>query len=260
MYSKRILLLVKIISFLFCTIALMFISAKILSPREGFQDPEDTESEPSCYTKNIRGKTTWFCDSEMDGQERMRKLIDSNVLRDRVCYKTGIITDYYVCYIRPPDREYIDTEGVFVPIDPSEDLVPGYTETDVENACNDFNTGFANFSTIRISTVSLNGVISSAIGEVTNAVEKLRTISTTYCYKRPAGTAYPIGLLQACTTLETGRNNINTIPGRPNGLYFMSTTVQTSLSNMDNLYNETFKPAFKGFNVCSNLTTYGFNA
>jgi hypothetical protein len=250
----------KIIGFLFCTIALMFISAKILSPREGFQASGDSESEPNCYTNNIRGKTTWFCDSEMDGQERMRKLIDSNVLRDRVCYKTGIITDYYVCYTRPPDKQYIDSEGVFVPIDPSEDLVPGYTETDVENECNDFNTAFANFSTIRVSTLSLNGVISSAIGEVTYAVDKLRMISTTYCYKRPTGTPYPIGLQRACTTLETGRSNINNIPGRPNGLYFMSTTVQTSLSNMDNLYNGTFKPAFKGFNVCSNLTTYGFNA
>lgn len=259
MYSKRILLLIKIIGFLFCTIALMFISAKIVSTNEGFQASDDSEREPNCYTNNIRGKTTWFCDSEPDGQEKMRKLIDGNILRDRVCYKTGIITDYYVCYTRPPDKQYIDSEGVFVPIDPSEDLVPGYTEMDVENECNDFNTAFANFSTIRVSTLSLNGVISSAIGEVTYAVDKLRMISTTYCYTRPTGTPYPIGLQRACTTLETGRNNINNIPGRPNGLYFMSTTVQTSLSNMDNLYNGTFKPAFKGLNVCSNLTAYGFN-
>lgn len=260
MYSKRIRLLIKIIGFLFCTIALMFISAKIVSTNEGFQASDDSEREPNCYTNNIRGKTTWFCDSEPDGQEKMRKLIDGNILRDRVCYKTGIITDYYVCYTRPPDKQYIDSEGVFVPIDPSEDLVPGYTEMDVENECNDFNTAFANFSTIRVSTLSLNGVISSAIGEVTYAVDKLRMISTTYCYTRPTGTPYPIGLQRACTTLETGRNNINNIPGRPNGLYFMSTTVQTSLSNMDNLYNGTFKPAFKGLNVCSNLTAYGFNA
>lgn len=237
----------------------MFISAKIVSTNEGFQASDDSEREPNCYTNNIRGKTTWFCDSEPDGQEKMRKLIDGNILRDRVCYKTGIITDYYVCYTRPPDKQYIDSEGVFVPIDPSEDLVPGYTEMDVENECNDFNTAFANFSTIRVSTLSLNGVISSAIGEVTYAVDKLRMISTTYCYTRPTGTPYPIGLQRACTTLETGRNNINNIPGRPNGLYFMSTTVQTSLSNMDNLYNGTFKPAFKGLNVCSNLTAYGFN-
>ena len=260
MYSKRVRLLIKIIGFLFCTIALMFISAKILSTNEGFQAAADASSEPSCYTNIIKGKTTWFCDSELDGQEKMRNLANSNVLYDRVCYKTGIITEYYTCYTRPPNKQYIESEGIFVPEDASNDLVPGYTEMDVENECNDFNTAFANFSTIRVSTLSLNAVISSAIGEVTYAVNKLRTISTSYCYTRTSGVPYPIGLQRACTTLETGRNDINNIPGRPNGLYFMSTTVQTSLSNMDNLYNTTFKPAFRGLSVCSNLTTYGFNA
>jgi hypothetical protein len=245
MYSKRIRLLVKIVGFLFCTIGLLFICAKINPVRDGFQTAENT-----CRKIQYGGKNVWLCNEDYEARDKIRGLVDSNVLYDLVCYKTGMNVTYYTCYTRPPDKQFLPSEGIFVPGDPSDDPLPGYMDTDMDMMCTDYNIAFANFSTIYISTISLNGVISSALGEIKYAVNELSNISSTYCMNRGS---YGPGVLNACTSLKTGYDNISRIPDAPYGLRFMSTTVSDSLSNMDSLYNNSFKPAYSGLRLCGNI-------
>lgn len=246
MYSKRVRLLIKIIGFLFCTIALLFISAKILSMDEGFQSAATTCSK----IENYRGRDTWLCDTSADAESQLRQLIDDGIANNLVCYTTGLDVPYYTCFTNPPGKSYIESEGIFITSDPSEDTLPEYMDADVSMMCSDYNKAFANFSTIYVSTASLKGIVSSSIGEVNSAVNQLSNISSLYCQSR---VSYPIGLQRACTTLTTGRDIISQIPNVPNGLAYMSTTLYTSLSNMDNLYANTFRPAYSGLIVCSNI-------
>lgn len=246
MYSKRVHRLIKIIGFLFCTIGLLFISAKILAMNEGFQG-----GETCTKIENYRGKDTWLCDTEMDAKNKIRSLLDSNIATNLVCYTTGIDVPYYTCFTSPPDKTYVESEGIFITGDPSEDIMPDYMDINVSMMCSDYNKAFANFSTIYVSTASMGGVVSSSIGEIRSAVNQLSNISSLYCQSRGS---YPIGLQRACTTLTIGRESISQIPNVPKGLAHMSTTLFNSLSNMDNLYVNSFRPAYSGLNACINIT------
>lgn len=250
MYSKRVRLFVQIIGFLFCTIGLLYISMKIQHAQEGFQGAGTYDPCPE--SRYLNGKNFWLCNSEFEAQIKGRTLSASNNTYDGVCYDSQ--EGYYTCFTRPPEQMYMASEGVFIDSDPSDDVLPNSIINDVTTVCNDYNTTFANFSTTYLSTTGINKVISSAIGEIKYARTQLMDISTLYCATPGTGKpALTAPVLRACSTLGTAIGTFSNIPEGPKGMYFMSTTIATSIKGMDDLYRGTFEPVYKGFNVCSNI-------
>jgi hypothetical protein len=250
MYSKRIQTAIRIIGFLFCTIGLLYISMKIRDRTEGFQV---ASANVSCTNTNMNGKNTWLCPTDFDAQILDRVLLSNANVTDAVCYDSQM--GYYTCLTRPPDQTFVPSDGLFINADPIDDTLPNSIINDIRGVCNDYNTNTAYFSTIYVSTTMLNGVISSAIGEINYGTTQLSNISTLYCATPASGSpALTTAVLNACTSLGAGIGAFSNIPRSANGLYFMSTTVADSLKEMENTYTNTFAPAYRGFKTCSNIS------
>jgi hypothetical protein len=241
MYSKRVRLLVRIIGFLFCTIGLLFISIKVLNmTNEGFQ----TDSEfKECPRYNTRDKVFYLCNEDDDAQSQVRILFSTNDIFSGVCYKT--FEGYYSCYTRPSQKSYVENMGIFVNKDPSEDYGPSVIESSVMNVCEDYGITYNKLNTIYISTVSIGGVIQSSISTLKGATVQLGAISIMYCRE----TITDPKLINICKTLSSG---IGSFDGLPSGLAIMSTTVSTSIGDMNNISSTLYRTydGF-GFSTCA---------
>lgn len=253
MYSKRIRLFVQIIGFLFCTIGLLYISMKITST-EGFQT---LDTAPNCKQYNSFDKIYWLCTTDNEAQAQVRILISTGDIFSGACYQTT--AGFYTCYTRPSQKSYDSADGIFLVDDPYTDGMPAGIESDITTVCGDYATTMATFSTIYISTLAIGNVLNSTITRITDATKQLGGVSTKYCYTTLPGSAARSDAKQhACDTLSTGISIFNGIPGGAKGLNYMSTTVFTALTNMDDLYANHFTKAYKGFgySTCSNIVGF----
>ena len=215
--------------------------------KEGFQanttPTMDQIYGTTCKSHNIAGQNYWLCATDNDAQTQVRYLISTGDVFAGACYKTPY-QGFYTCYTRPSQKSYNSDEGVFVIDDPSEDGMPSGIEYDIMNVCADYGTTLNTFSTLYVSTASIGSIVQSTINTVEMATADLGAISTGYCI---FGVARDAAAQRTCNTLSTGISIFNGIPRARNGLYFMSTTINNSISNMDNLYSNQFVNAYKGF-------------
>lgn len=246
-------MLIRIVGFLFCTVGLLYISVKILevSPRyaEGFQADLIDEN---CRQLFMPDKTYWLCTNEYYAQEKVRRLVSTGDVYAGACFPAT--SGFYTCYTRPTRKVYNPVEGNFQLDDPSADGMPQSIEADITNVCEDYDSTWATFSTTYVSTIGLGLIVSSSLGEIKYATAQLSNVSTIYCSATSSRSAEA---QRACVTLGTGISIFNGIPSVPKGLAFMSTTVFTAISSMDDLYTMRFTKPYKGFgySTCSKFTS-----
>ena len=244
MYSKRVRLLVRIIGFLFCTIGLLFISAKILNmSNEGFQ----AVYEAQCSPINVRDKTYYMCQTDNDAQIKVQNLIDTNNIYSGVCYQTP--EGFYTCYTRPSQKTYIESQNIFVEDDPSNDFMPSAIESDILTLCGDYGTTYNKLNSLRVSTIQIGKVIDSSIDIIKGATSQLSNISTQHCI---TGTTR----IDTCKTLNDGIAIFDGLPRWNNGLNYMSSTVSQAVSKMDNISTSLYN-TYNGFGY-STCAVVGF--
>jgi hypothetical protein len=241
MGSKRLDIKIRILLFLLCTIGILYISMKLLYRREleGFQ----TYNGCTYDRVTLPGRGMWKCPSNLNAKAL---LTDTSIPRlndnDAICYLTANPTNselqYYTCYQRPAGKTFSIQEGIYIDNNSLEDETPENIASDISQVCGDYGTELVKFVGILQSTVSYQGLITSATSNISTAIIAFSNISTSKCPNTVNN--------QFCQTLNQGIGIFSQIE---NGdISRISTQITGLILEMKILYQGQYIPAYAGFN------------